>query len=160
MLASSMLFRQLLYFVRLCGPRGERPESLTISGTVADTQSVPIADATVTLTTSGHGRAPCSRHERLRTVSASTGLMEGSYHLTFDHAGFEAATRSGQLNANLEVNVTLPVKGEVTSIDVVDVAGKATGSRLEVPNGELPVQISVIPQALLQQQASTAWWTR
>jgi iron complex outermembrane receptor protein len=149
-----MRFRHLLHFFALAAisPWAMYAQSLTISGTVADTQAVPIADATVTLTTGS------SAGRRVATSSASgqyifSGLSEGSYHLTFDHAGFEAVTRSGQLTANLEVNVSLPVKGEVTSIDVVDVAGKATASRLEIPNTELPAQISVIPQALLQQQA-------
>lgn len=147
-----MRFRHLLYLFALAS-LAANAQSLTISGTVADVQSVPIADTTVTLTTSGQAGRKVATSNGSGQYTFS-GLSEGSYHLTFDHAGFEGATRSGQLSANTEINVTLPVKGEVTSIDVVDVAGKATGSRLELPNSDLPVQISVIPQALLQQQGA------
>ncbi|MEO5924847.1 MAG: TonB-dependent receptor [Bryobacteraceae bacterium] len=126
-------------------------QSLTISGTVADTQSVPVAEATVSLTlSSAAGR-------RITTTDASgryrfEGLTGGSYQLVFDHAGYEAQTRSGSLASNLEISATLPVAGTVTSIDVTDVAGKATASRLDIPDRDLPVQVSTIPQQLLQQQ--------
>ena len=149
---SSRRLPLLLCSLALLFPWGAIAQSLAISGTVADIQSVPIAEATVTLTTgSAAGRRTAASDGSGRY--SFTGLTEGSYRLTFEHAGFQAATRSGQLTADVEINVTLPVAGEVTSIDVVDVAGKATASRLEIPNSDLPVQISVIPQQLLQQQA-------
>ncbi|MEI9812517.1 MAG: TonB-dependent receptor [Acidobacteriota bacterium] len=125
-------------------------QTLSLSGVVSDVRSTPIADVTVTLTGSSAGR-------KVATTDASgkyqlTGLATGNYLLVFDHASFESATRTGDLAADTEVNVSLPVKGEVVSIDVVDVAGKATASRLEIPDDDLPVQVSSISQQLLQQQ--------
>ncbi len=131
---------------------GAYAQSLTLSGTVADPQSVPIASATVTLTTGAAAGRKVANTDGSGTYSF-TGLAEGGYYLTIEHPGFQTATRTGQVTANTQVNVTMSVAGEVTSIDVVDVAGKATASRLEIPNTDLPVQISVIPQQLLQQQA-------
>lgn len=146
-----MRFRHLLYLFAFTSLIASA-QNFSISGTVADSQSVPIADVRVTLTTSSAaGRKVASSSSSGRYEF--TGLDTGNYNLTFEHPAFSTATRSGQVDANTEVNATLTVAGETTSIDVVDVAGKATGSRLEIPNSDLPVQISVIPQALLQQQA-------
>ena len=152
-----MRFRHFLklfsYSLALMLPTwGAYAQSLTISGTVADPQSVPIASATVTLTTGATAGRKVANTDGSGQYNFS-GLSEGSYFLTVEHPGFETATKTGQVTANTQVNVTLSVAGEVTSIDVVDVAGKATASRLEIPNTDLPVQISVIPQQLLQQQA-------
>jgi len=152
-----MRFRHLLNFTTLTitlllSSWSASAQSLTLSGTVADAQAIPIADTTVTLTISGAAGRKAATTNGSGQYSFS-GLSEGSYHLTLEHAGFSTATRDGQLTSNSEINVTLAVAGDVTSIDVVDVAGKATASRLEIPNRDLPVQISVIPQALLQQQA-------
>jgi iron complex outermembrane receptor protein len=127
----------------------------TIHGTVADIQGVPISGVTVTLTTE------TSAGRRITTTSDSgeysfPDVRPGGFQLIFSRAGYETVTHTGKLSSTGEgaqVSVTLPVAGEVTSIEVTDVAGKATGSRLDIPNRDIPVQISVIPQALLQQQA-------
>jgi len=81
-------------------------------------------------------------------------LAPGSYQLTFARSAFQPLTRSFSLTAGQsgDVSVTLSLAGIVTSVDVIDVAGKATASRLEVPDRDLPVQVSSIPEALLEQQ--------
>lgn len=126
-------------------------QTYSLSGLVADIRSAPIPGVTVTLTGSATGRQVTSTDETGQYKFPGAG--SGSYLLTFDHAAFSTVTRSGDLKEDTTVNVTLPIKGEVTSIEVVDVAGKATASRLEIPDRDMPVQVSSIPQALLQEQA-------
>jgi iron complex outermembrane recepter protein len=50
------------------------------------------------------------------------------------------------------VDVTLTVAGISTTLEVTDVAGKATTSRMEIPDADIPVQVSTIPQDILEQQ--------
>lgn len=147
-----MRFRQLLPLFALLASLASAQVS-SVRGRVSDAQSVPISDVTVTLT------APAEAGRRLATTNAAgeysfSDLKTGTFQLIFSRAGYETATQSGTaLGGEVEVNATLPVAGEVTSIDVTDVAGKATASRLDIPDRELPVQISFIPRQILQQQA-------
>lgn len=129
-------------------------QSLSIKGTVTDNQSMAVPDVTVSLTTA---RAAGRRTAMTNGAGEYSfdALSAGSYQLVFDRAGFAAVTRSGTLaadGAGGEVSVMLPVAGVITSIDVTDVAGKATASRLDIPDRDLPVQVTSIPSQLLQQQ--------
>src|SRR5690606_7047028 len=109
-----------------------------------------IADVTVRLTI---GSVAGQR----QAITASDGTYEfnglgpGAYQLTFERLGFSTTSRSGTLNGNATVDVTMPVSGVVTSISVTDVSGKATASRLPVPDEYIPVQVSTISAELLQQ---------
>jgi iron complex outermembrane receptor protein len=145
--------RLLAPLLLLCGAASS--QSLSLTGTVSDVQSVPISDVTVSLITSA------AAGRRLITMTDNSGqysfenLEPGSYQLTFQRAGFESVSRGGLLTAgsgSVEVSVSLPLAGLITSVDVIDVAGKATASRLEIPDRDLPVQVSSISQTLLQQQ--------
>lgn len=129
-------------------------QSLSLKGTVTDNQSKPIADVTVSLTMTGAAGRRTARTSLSGEYSFDS-VNAGSYQLVFDRAGFEAVTRGGALAADGsggEVSVTLPVAGVITSIDVTDVAAKATASRLDIPDRDLPVQVSSIPYQILQQQ--------
>jgi len=133
---------------------GASAQSLSVDGVVTDIQAVPIEDVEVSFTTSAAaGRKLSTMTDRSGRFSFQN-LTPGSYELTFTRAGFATLTRSGSLTATggSEVSVTLQLAGIVSSVDVVDVAGKATASRLEVPDRDLPVQVSSISQTLLEQQ--------
>lgn len=127
-------------------------QTFTLSGTVTDTQDLPVPGTTVTLTLASRAGRKVASADADGKYSFPD-LSSGTYELVFDRAGFETITRSGQLTADLDVSVNLPIAGIMTSIDVIDVAGKATASRLEIPDRDIPVQVSSIPQQLLQQQA-------
>jgi len=152
MLQTRFSSKLLLSLVLFCGAAAA--QSLSLTGTVTDVQSVPVADVNVSLTTSS------AAGRRLLTMTDSSGkysfqdLAPGSYQLTFARSAFQPLTRSFSLTAGQsgDVSVTLSLAGIVTSVDVIDVAGKATASRLEVPDRDLPVQVSSIPEALLEQQ--------
>lgn len=153
MIHSRFLCRSLVSLILLSGTASA--QSLSLSGTVADAQAVPISDVTVSLTTSA------AAGRRLLAMTDASGkysfqsLDPGSYQLTFERTNFETTSRGGSLTTeggSAEVSVTLQLSGIADSIYVVDVAGKATASRLEIPDRDLPVQVSSISQVLLQQQ--------
>ncbi len=52
------------------------------------------------------------------------------------------------------VNVELSVAGISTTLEVTDVAGKSTASRMEIPDYDIPAQVSTIPQEILEEQGS------
>lgn len=80
-------------------------------------------------------------------------LIPGSYELSFVGQGFETTNRALSLTTESRtVDVTLSLSGVSTTLQVIDIAGKATSSRMEIPDLDLPVQVSTIPGQLLEQQ--------
>ncbi len=118
-------------------------QQLSISGTVQDSTGV-IPDAQVTL-----------RDSVGKTVKTTTdpvgqyhfdGLRPGSYEIGVSRQGFAPATRTLTLNDETKsVDVTLQVSGGANSIDVKDVAGRATASGMDIPNIEIPRYVVCVP---------------
>lgn len=154
MLRSPMRFRHVFYFCAstLLWVSPGLAQTFTISGTVTDTQGFPVPETTVTLTLASRAGRKIAAAD-INGKYSFPDLSPDTYELVFDHAGFDTATRSGQLTGDLDVSVSLAIAGVITSIDVIDVAGKATASRLEIPDRDIPAQVSSIPQQLLQMQA-------
>jgi iron complex outermembrane receptor protein len=135
--------------ILFCAGEGAAQE-LSLSGTVRDVDGV-VPDATVTLL--GGGAAPrVSTTDNMGRYSFDR-LAAGYYELSFAREGYDTITRTLTVGEDTgPVDVVFAVGGISTSITVIDVAGKATASRLEIPDRDLPVQVSSIPQQLLQQQ--------
>jgi iron complex outermembrane receptor protein len=126
-------------------------QNLSISGTVQDADGV-VPDTNIRLRgSSGDLRQAITDSSGHYTF---TGLNAGRYELTFERKGFATLTQAAQLSSNdvRPVDVTLRVAGTSTTVDVSDVAGKATASRMDIPNIDLPVQVSTISQQVLEQQ--------
>jgi len=124
-------------------------QQVAISGTVRDSDGA-VAGATVTLRGRAEPRTATTDEMGKYTFS---GVAPGYYELSFAKAGFDTTTRNLTVGPDTgPLDVTLSVGGVSTSVTVTDAAGKATGSRLDISSLDLPVQISVIPQQLLQQQ--------
>ena len=126
-------------------------QQLSISGTVRDADGV-VPDTHVTL-------RPSSGEPRQAATDSSgqysfTGLSAGRYELMFERKGFAKFTQSFLLGSeeSRPLDVTLRIAGTSTTVDVSDVAGKATASRMDIPNTDLPVQVSTISQQVLEQQ--------
>ena len=126
-------------------------QNLSISGTVRDADGV-VPDTNIRLRVS-------SGDPRQATTDSSghyafSGLNAGRYELTFERKGFATFTQAVQLSGNdlRLVDATLAVAGTSIAVDVSDVAGKATASRMDIPNIDLPVQVSTISQQVLEQQ--------
>ena len=120
-------------------------QQLSISGTVRDAGGV-VPDATVTLRAGG-------AQPRTATTDAMgqykfDGLPATYYELSFAKAGFQTVTRNLALGAEAEtLDVILAVGTVTTDVTVTDAAGKATASRLDIPDKDLPVQVNSIPRA-------------
>jgi iron complex outermembrane receptor protein len=125
-------------------------QQLSLSGTVRDTTGV-VPGATVTLARSGAA-------DQTTTTDQSgayqfTALAPGSVELTFAMRGFETVVRNVSLGANTPpVDVVLAVGRVSTAITVEATAGKATATRLPVPDADVPAQVSTIPSELMRQQ--------
>ena len=125
-------------------------QQLSVSGTVRDASGV-VPDASVTLRAGGNA---------LRTTTTDAmgrysfdGLRASYYELSFSKSGFDPVIRNLDLGSSSgTVDVTLAVGAVSSSVTVTDVAGKATASRLDIPDEDLPVQVSSIPKELLQEQ--------
>jgi iron complex outermembrane receptor protein len=131
---------------------GANAQQLSISGTVRDAQAVaPGVSVTLRGPAGGTAQATTDGMGQYRFE----GLTAGQYELTFAREGFETTTRILSLTTESRTaDVTLSLGGVSTSLQVIDVAGKATSSRMEIPDLELPVQVSSIPQVVLQQQGT------
>jgi iron complex outermembrane receptor protein len=124
-------------------------QQLTISGTVKDPQAVA-QGISVTLRSGGGAQKTTTD---LAGQYRFEGLPAGQFELSFAGSGFETATRTLSLTTESRVvDLTLSLSGVSTTLQVVDVAGKATSSRMEIPDLELPAQVSTISNQLLQQQ--------
>ena len=125
-------------------------QQLSISGTVRDETGV-VPDATVTLRAGGS--APRATTTNAMGHYAFDGLPPTYYELSFAKGGFETVTRNLALGPEAgTLDVILAVGTVTAAVTVTDVAGKATASRLDIPDIDLPVQVSSIPRQLLDEQ--------
>ncbi len=125
-------------------------QQLSLAGTVRDpTGAVP--GAAVTLAAAGAEVATTTTGDD--GTYRFTGLTAGSYELTFEMRGFETAVRQVTLRADMPpVDVVLALGRVTTAVTVEATAGKATATRLPVPDVDVPAQVSTIPQELIRQQ--------
>src|SRR5687767_4710880 len=129
-------------------------QQLSLSGTVRDTTGV-VPGATVTLTAAGKEVATTTTDNG--GAYRFPGLAAASYEVTFAFPGFETVVRNVALgSATPSVDVLLAVGRVTTAVTVTASAGKATATRLAVPDVDVPAQVSTIPQELLRQQGINA----
>jgi iron complex outermembrane recepter protein len=126
-------------------------QQLTISGTVSDPQTVA-SGVSVFL------RAPSGQYQSEKVTGAAgdyrfENLSPGDYALSFSGQGFQTANRNLQLTTESRiVDITLSLSGVSTSLDVQDVGGGTTASRMDVPDTALPVQVATVPLQVIEQQ--------
>src|SRR5262245_32116708 len=115
-------------------------QDLSISGTVMDAQGV-IQGADVSL--KGIGGAARQTNSGANGEYRFNQVAPGTYELSFTRSGFEAANRTVTLSTQAaRIDVTLAVGAVSTTIEVTEIAGRATSSRMPIPDIELPVQVS------------------
>ena len=141
----------LLLLAALCGSVSEgEAQQFSLSGTVRDETGV-IPGATVMLAAGGAELASTTSDQSGNY--RFTGLAGGSYELTVAMRGFETAVRNVAVGPDTPaVDVVLAIGRVTTSVTVTAAAGKATSTRLPVPDVDVPAQVSTIPQELLRQQ--------
>jgi len=101
-------------------------QQLSISGTIQDSTGI-VPDAQVTL------RDPVGATTKTTSDAAGKyhfdGLRAGAYEIAVSHQGFAPTTRGLSLTGESRtVDLTLQVAGGSTSVDVIDVGGRATAS--------------------------------
>ena len=125
-------------------------QQLSISGTIQDRTGI-IPDAQVTL------RDPVGATTKTTTDAEGKyhfeGLKAGAYEIGVSRQGFAPATRALTLTGESRtVDVALQISGVATSIDVNDVAGRATASGMDIPNIEIPTYVATVTEATLREQ--------
>jgi iron complex outermembrane recepter protein len=138
--------------VLLLAMRPAGAQQLSISGTVSDPQLVaPGVSITLRDSSGATHRATTDNTGRY----SFTGLGAGACELGFARKGFETTTRTLTFTTEPRtVDVRLSLAGVSTSLEVIDVAGKATSSRMEIPDIEVPVQVSTISEEVIEQQGA------
>ena len=126
-------------------------QQLTLNGTVRDTTGV-VPGALVTLASGGTEIATATTDQA--GAYRFTGLSAGSVELTIAMRGFETVVRNVALGPDTPpVDVVLAVGRVTTAVTVTAASGKATATRLPVPDTDVPAQVSTIPQELMRQQS-------
>jgi iron complex outermembrane recepter protein len=125
-------------------------QQLSISGTVSDANGV-VPGASVTL------RAPAGAKSETQTDSEGKysfdKLISGPYELAFAKEGFATNVRALSIAGEAStVDATLAVAGLSSTVHVTDAATNSTGSRMDVPDQDIPSQISVVTQQTIQEQ--------
>ena len=143
--------RFALLMMVLCGfASASAAQQLSLSGTVRDAAGV-VPGAMVTLASGGTVAATATTGGD--GAYRVDGLAPGSYDLTVTLRGYETAVRNVSLGPDTPaVDVTLAVGRVTTAVTVTATAGKATATRLAVPDVDVPAQVSTIPQELIRQQ--------
>jgi hypothetical protein len=125
-------------------------QQLSISGTVSDANGV-VPGASVTL------RAPAGAKSETQTdyqgKYSFDNLISGPYELAVTKQGFATNVRALSIEGESStVDVTLTVASVSSSVHVTDAATNSTGSRMDVPDRDIPSQISVVTQQTIQEQ--------
>src|SRR5262249_19591291 len=127
-------------------------QQASISGLVTASQA-PLPEVTVTLRSAATQARSTATDEQGRFTFQS--LNAGSYDLSFTREGFESVTRTVSVSTNsASLEIELRLGALSTRVEVTDVAGKATASRIDVPDRELPVQVSSVSDQVLQAQGA------
>jgi iron complex outermembrane receptor protein len=148
----SQLWPGVLGFV-LFGTAG-LAQQLTLSGSVNDSEGV-VPSVTVILKNS-FGSTRQNITDALGQYKFE-GLDAGSYELSFLREGFDPVTRTVALaTESRTLDVALKVNAVATTVEVTDIAGRATASRMPVADRDLPVQVSTVTQQTLEEQGSNS----
>ena len=127
-------------------------QTASISGTVTDTQAA-LPGVAVTLRSDAIAARSTTTDEKGAFLFER--IATGSYDLTFAREGFEGVTRMIFITTgSAVVDIALHPGAMFTKVDVTDVAGKATASRMDIPDRELPVQVSSISDEVLREQGT------
>lgn len=131
----------------------------SVSGVVRDASGAVVPGTAVELTNQDTGAMREASTDGQGTFRFEA-LSAGAYRLRFTRDGFTSTARVLSLAAeNRVLNIQLEISGVSTTVNVsdtggtlLDLAGRSTASKLDIPDKELPVQVSSIPLDLLQAQ--------
>jgi iron complex outermembrane recepter protein len=129
-------------------------QQFSLSGTVRDADGV-VPGAMVVLSSGGNDVATVNTSQE-GTYSFGS-LNAGSYQLSVMMRGFEPAVQNVTIGPDTRpVDVVLSVGRVSTTLTVEASEGRATATRLPVPDDDVPAQVSSVPQELIQQQGTNS----
>lgn len=125
-------------------------QQLSISGIIRDVSGV-LPGAVVTL------RDPAGATQQTRSGAEGQyrfdGLRPGPYEIAVNREGFSQSTRTLTLAGEPRtVDITLQIASLTTSVDVIDVGDRSTGSGMDVPNRDVPNHIVGVDTKTLWEQ--------
>ncbi len=128
-------------------------QEITLSGRVLDVNKLPIDSATVSLTRPGV--KPVYVQTSSEGQYTFTKAPVGTVTLRILKAGFTELQQVIQVKASVDnLDFTLSLAEVSTSVTIEDVAGKTTATRMDVPNLEVPIQVSSVSAQLLEQRGT------
>jgi iron complex outermembrane recepter protein len=128
-------------------------QDLRLTGKILDAARLPIDGATISLTKPGT--------KPLYAQSSSDGrysldkIPAGSATVRILKPGFAELQQVIQLKSSLDnIDFTLTLAEVSTTVTVEDVAGKTTATRMDVPNLEVPIQVTSVSSQVLEQRGT------
>lgn len=151
------IYTILLTFILACSTFAQEEKGESIGGTVSDQANSVIVGANVTLrrgatvlttTTDGEGKFRFNN------------LSSGNYLLTVAASGFtvrtqEVAASSSDLQITLSIADTAATVVVQAEVDSYLSESTTSGTKLDIPQRDLPQSISVVPRAILQDRVIT-----
>jgi iron complex outermembrane recepter protein len=125
-------------------------QTMRVIGAVHDNQGLGVR-ATVQLIAPGNNLQTTATDDNGNF--AFDNVTKGRCELLVEAGGFETVTRPIDLEkGSSQIDIRLAPKGVATEISVTATETKATASGMDVPNEEIPAQVSTIPSSLIRQQ--------
>lgn len=129
-----------------------RGQTAAINGTVSDPNGAAISGANVT---ARRGAEVFTTTTDAEGAFSFSGLSNGNYTLTINASGFTVLTQeaaSGTNNLNISLAVANPAATVVVQAEVDSYLAdtSTTGTKLDIPQRDLPQSISVVPRSILQ----------
>ncbi|MBM3762719.1 MAG: TonB-dependent siderophore receptor [Acidobacteria bacterium] len=123
----------------------------TLSGRILDANKLPVDAATLSLTRPGV--KPVYTQSDSNGRYTFTAVPAGTSTLRILKPGFAELQQVIQTKSSLDnIDFTLSLAEVSTTVTVEDVAGKTTATRMDVPNLEIPIQVTSVSSQVLEQR--------
>lgn len=128
-------------------------QDLSLSGRILDANQLPIDGASVSLVRAGN--KPTYTQTNADGRYRFDRLTAGSSTVRILKPGFAELQQVVQLKASVDsADFVLQLAEVSTTVTVEDVAGKTTATRMDVPNLEIPIQVSSVSSQVLEQRGT------
>jgi iron complex outermembrane receptor protein len=128
-------------------------QDLRLTGKILDAARLPIDGATISLTKPGTKPLYAQSNSDGRYTLKK--IPSGSATVRILKPGFAELQQVIQIKSSLDnIDFTLTLAEVSTTVTVEDVAGKTTATRMDVPNLEVPIQVTSVSSQVLEQRGT------
>lgn len=133
-------------------------QTSSVKGSVLDPNGAAVYGANVTLR---RGAQVYTTTSGMDGTFSFRNLPEGNYALTISASGFTAATREIAVTDTGDLTITLSIANAAetvvvqSEVDSYFASTSTTGTKLDIPQRDLPQSISVVPRSILQDRLIT-----